>query len=331
MATKSLPEGFTGIWIPSELYLHVDLNGADRELLGAICSFHKHDSTYTSIGYLADLFGVDKSNIRKRVTKLEKSGFLVRDNRNNETGGSNLISPTPKCYGFTDIVGCAQAQAVAPTPQAKAPTPTGENAYPPQAKTPTDNKYNNKQDNKQNNKKSASDVAQNERVGDGFFEPDFKDWFEQTFWKRYPKRKDKSRAYKALLKQKPDEQVREKIIEGLSAQIQERKLKSSVGEWVPEWKHPSTWINGKNWEDDVELTAKEQPKHGKQQKPMYQHGTWEWYKQEFGWACGDPIIPGEGPFQTEDDLYREWFEQYGHKTAQPQPNEGSVIIEGELC
>ena len=95
MAKKQLPEGFTGIWIPAELYQHSQLNGSDRELLGAICSFHKSGSKYTDIGYIANLFGVDKSNIRKRVTKLEKSGYLVRDDRNKQTGGSNLISPTP--------------------------------------------------------------------------------------------------------------------------------------------------------------------------------------------------------------------------------------------
>ena len=100
MGSKSIPDQFTGIWIPAELYLHKELKGSDRELLGSICSFHKSGSKYTSLTYLSELFGTDKSTLRKRVARLEKMGFLIRDDRNSTTGGSNLIKPTPKCYGF---------------------------------------------------------------------------------------------------------------------------------------------------------------------------------------------------------------------------------------
>jgi len=90
-----LPAGFTGIWIPSELYLHRNLNPADRELIGAIYSFQNSKKGFTSISHLARVINISRPHVSERVSRLIKAGFLTRDNQ-------NKIRPTDKCFGLDD-------------------------------------------------------------------------------------------------------------------------------------------------------------------------------------------------------------------------------------
>jgi hypothetical protein len=70
------------------------------------------------------------------------------------------------------------------------------------------------------------------------------DYFDQ-FWKLYPRHEAKANAQKAWDKIKPDEILFHGIMDGLAKQI---KFKWTDPKFIP---HPTTWLNGGRWTDDV--------------------------------------------------------------------------------
>ena len=71
----------------------------------------------------------------------------------------------------------------------------------------------------------------------------------EVFWAHYPLRKDKGHAAKSFAK------VAEHLpamLEAIEAQELEREARASAGLFVPPWKYPGTWLNGRCWEDEVE-------------------------------------------------------------------------------
>lgn len=74
-------------------------------------------------------------------------------------------------------------------------------------------------------------------------------WFEQ-FWGKYPRKVDKQRALKAFFKINPDQDLFNVIFGGLEYQLKWRENKPEH-QFVAEWKHPTTWLNGGNWTDNL--------------------------------------------------------------------------------
>ena len=76
----------------------------------------------------------------------------------------------------------------------------------------------------------------------------YEEYFE-TFWKEYPKKVAKVNVKKWFTKNKPNEELFNKIMNGL------RKFKNSEdwskdnGKFIP---YPSTWLNQERWEDEIQ-------------------------------------------------------------------------------
>lgn len=274
---KTLPDEFTGNFIPSELYLHPELNGvSDRELLGAICNLSRSNRKFTSIPYLAGLYGVSDRNLRARIAKLENMGFLVRDDRNKKTGGSNFIAPTAKCFGAIlpgpdDAIRPARGGAPRRT---ETTDRADENNLPARIETAGDSKTDTKRNTKQMNALPLDE------------------WFD-FFWAAYPLNKDKKRAYTAFIKVNPDQKLWMAMVNGLRNQITERQLKAERGEWTPEWKHAATWLNGACWEDAVNL---------RESGPCVE--SWQQYAQRNSWLIAAGL-------KADQELYADWQEQTG--------------------
>ncbi|MBW2186747.1 MAG: hypothetical protein JRG71_10235, partial [Deltaproteobacteria bacterium] len=83
--------------------------------------------------------------------------------------------------------------------------------------------------------------------------------FDQ-FWAIYPKKQGKQQAVKAWQKIKPDSMLFEKIMVALNAQAMSEAWQKDNGNYVP---HPSTWLNGCRWEDELE-PEQNQPDSGSQ-------------------------------------------------------------------
>jgi len=100
-------------------------------------------------------------------------------------------------------------------------------------------------------------------------EPEFKTRIEpialqgnplfDTFWKSYPRKTNKEFAKRVFAKLKIDQPLLEKIIHSLSIQVRTIWKDKDV-QYIP---HPSTWLNGKRWEDEISappMTAAERLK-----------------------------------------------------------------------
>ena len=71
------------------------------------------------------------------------------------------------------------------------------------------------------------------------------------FWANYPVKKDKKKARDKWLKIKPSQQLLEKILNSIKMQDREKKDRKQKTGFSPDWKHPTTWLNGESWEDEV--------------------------------------------------------------------------------
>jgi biotin operon repressor len=78
------------------------------------------------------------------------------------------------------------------------------------------------------------------------------------FWSAYPLKKSKEKALHSFIKLKIDDALLKTIIEALEMQKQEKIIKLQNKEFVPEWPLPATWLNGKRWQDEINLEIKEE-------------------------------------------------------------------------
>ena len=88
------------------------------------------------------------------------------------------------------------------------------------------------------------------------------DQFERVFWPAYPNKKDKDRARKAWSKINPDEELTGIIVDAIQNQTNEREIRLARNVFCPDWPMPSTWLNNRRWEDEVNLqTSSNPPNH----------------------------------------------------------------------
>ena len=83
------------------------------------------------------------------------------------------------------------------------------------------------------------------------------------FWEAYPLKKSKGQAEKAFARLAPDDLLLEKMLAALRNQAEHREQLMAAGQFTPEHKHPSTWINAKAWEDEL-VPVQPQPMPGVQ-------------------------------------------------------------------
>ena len=72
------------------------------------------------------------------------------------------------------------------------------------------------------------------------------DLFE-VFWKAYPRKTNKGFAKKVFVKLKIDDELLCKILKAIEQQKRSEQWKNP--QYIP---HPSTWLNGERWEDEVQ-------------------------------------------------------------------------------
>ncbi len=70
------------------------------------------------------------------------------------------------------------------------------------------------------------------------------------FWSAYPRKVKKEAARKAWLKLNPDDLMTARIVKAVEAH--KRQTQWATIEYVP---HPATWINARQWEDEIKITA----------------------------------------------------------------------------
>ena len=102
-----------------------------------------------------------------------------------------------------------------------------------------------------------------------------KDELEQSFdqfWAAYPNRKAKAKAKAAWGKIKPDETLLGIILVALEFQKKSPDWVKDGGQFVP---HPTTWLNGKRWEDEIADRQPAQSRHTGFAERDYSEGLFE--------------------------------------------------------
>ena len=79
----------------------------------------------------------------------------------------------------------------------------------------------------------------------------------------YPKKKDKQNAKKAWDKLKVDGELYNTIMRGLALHCKTKEWLKDNGDYVP---YPSTWLNGRRWEDEVETVVTREPERPQPKK-----------------------------------------------------------------
>ncbi len=68
-----------------------------------------------------------------------------------------------------------------------------------------------------------------------------------TFWKAYPRKKNKGQAENTWIKINPNDELLVLILKSIEQAKKSSDWKKDNGEFIP---HPSTWLNAKGWEDE---------------------------------------------------------------------------------
>ena len=86
----------------------------------------------------------------------------------------------------------------------------------------------------------------------------------QAFYSKYPKKQKRLEAEKAFLKLKPDDELFAAIMAALENQKQSDQWQRDNGQYIP---LPSSWLNGRRWEDEPTADGKEDKPHRREYTP----------------------------------------------------------------
>jgi hypothetical protein len=74
-----------------------------------------------------------------------------------------------------------------------------------------------------------------------------------TFWKAYPRKTNKGFARSVFAKMNVTDDLMEKMLNAI--EVQKRTIwKDKDQQYIP---HPSTWLNGERWEDEIQMPAQQ--------------------------------------------------------------------------
>lgn len=74
----------------------------------------------------------------------------------------------------------------------------------------------------------------------------------EAFWSAYPRKVAKDSAAKAFARLKPDEPLLRRMLDAIERQKASPQWAKDSGAFIP---HPTTWLNGRRWEDEATLVA----------------------------------------------------------------------------
>ncbi len=76
-----------------------------------------------------------------------------------------------------------------------------------------------------------------------------------SFWKKYPHKAAKKNAHTAWQKLEDKKILPElpALLDAIEKQKEAKERARANNEFVPEWPHGATWLNGRRWEDEIEI------------------------------------------------------------------------------
>lgn len=212
---------FKGIWIPREVWLDSKLNALDKVIFAEIDSFSSIGKVcFQNNATIAEFCQCSESKVSKTVSKLIDLGYIrcVSFDGRKRYLQSCLVN-------FTTLDSKKSEAAEQNLPHTN--KPTGKS---------TINPHNPPKGERAETHRRAKTTDYD---ADGF----------AAFWAAYPKKAGKADALKAWNKLAPDVVLQEQMGKALEVQKQSQQWRKDGGQYIP---MPSTWLNGKRWEDEVQ-------------------------------------------------------------------------------
>jgi DNA-binding transcriptional ArsR family regulator len=185
---------------------------------------------WPSYQHIADQCEISRSTVKLHIRELEKAGFLRREfRRKGELNQSNVFH-----LSLDGGAASALGGGAAENPPGAAENPGGGAAAAPR----TSHSFEPVNEPKPLCKDAQEDFA--------------------VFWKLYPRKANKAKAQAAWKKLNVTPELFTVIIGALARQASSLDWLKSGGQYIP---HPTTWLNGKRWEDEVSTSVAPQSRH----------------------------------------------------------------------
>ena len=98
----------------------------------------------------------------------------------------------------------------------------------------------------------------------------YDDTLFDTFWKSYPKKKDKEKAHKWFKTHKPSKELVDIMLKQIERFKQTKDWQKDKGQFIP---YPTTWLNGKRWEDEFETESESEEAMIKRLEAKYENDS----------------------------------------------------------
>lgn len=216
------------------------------------------DWDYTAAG-LSAICGAGRDAVRSALRELEEYGYLTRVQRHDASGhfsrNEYIVTDEPASETDAPMTGfpaTAEPSAGEPSPgEPMTENPTQQNKdctntpySPPDRAMPPSRGH------ARSDPAQPLDGAVAGSTGDV-------DWalFEQ-FWSAYPRKQNKERARRAWKKLRPNMALCQAMSDALERDKRSEQWRKNNGEFIP---HPSSWLNGRRWEDEGPPGTEDRP------------------------------------------------------------------------
>ena len=237
-----------GYWsvIPWPVLHSLELSDKTKLVYGVVASLtraRQEDGTirgycYASNATLAEIMGCGERTITRAIADLADAGELIVQH-----------------VGTPDNRGNRQRRIYTLESYARGIVKTGETASFGETGIDKSGETFNRIDKKRDNNTPKAPTG-----GDG-------DVMFERFWHLYPRKTNKQAARRAWNKLKPDLLLCSQMSQALKRQIASEQWLRDGGRYIP---HPSTWLNGRRWEDETFDAPAQRPPDGPSQE------AWGW-------------------------------------------------------
>lgn len=244
--------------IPANVRYDKDLPPNAKLLYGEITALcNKEGYCWASNDYFANLYGVSIRSVKLWIKSLFNKGYI----------NCELIYKKGSKEVEKRII------KINDNPVKISSPPSEKNFTTPSEKNCTDN---NTRDNNTNNIyiSSSDDKGIKEDVKSKK-EQQNNELFDK-FWEAYPKKRDKQTSRKAFTKLNVDVKLFNHMMYSLSQAKNSYDWQKNNGQYIP---YPSTWLNGRRWEDELATVSQPQPHTSEKKQNEYNEPSkdFEWF------------------------------------------------------
>ena len=229
-------EKIKGIWIPQEIINLKNITWTEAVLLSEIYALSNNRTCSASNEYFSKILGITSDSVSRLINKLAKMNYLtskIGHLENNIKVKRRFLRLNWERIVDTDverIPHVATSDVCTNVEHSSSQMPNREYSI----EYSKDNIY-------------AQNFSEEKKEHKNKLSKNLSELFEK-FYKNYPKKKGKERAYRWFKTHKPNEELVDKMIEATNQQKETFDWKKQNGKYIP---HPATWLNGGNWENEI--------------------------------------------------------------------------------